>query len=487
MEIKDKVRSATKWTLLTEFMAKIITPITGMILARLLTPESFGVMASIMVVTSFAEIFADAGFQKYFVQHEFFDELEKRRCFGTAIMTSCLIALVIWLFLVCFSKEIAIQLGTVEIADGIKVAGFALVLTSYNGMQAAIFKRTFQFNLLFRLRIITLLIPLVVTIPMAYMGAGFWALIWGMLVQQGTTCFAQARYTNMPLWQEIDLKRLSQMLSFSIWTLFESITIWFSTYGGMFFVGVLLSSYYLGLYKGILSLSGAAFGIITGAISPVLFSALSRLQNDMSEFRRIFYAVQSKAALALMPLGVLLFVFSDVVIKIILGNQWSEGVYFFGVWSLTTVFSILINSLASEALRAKGMPRLSAFSQVLHFPVLWLGLWYGAKFSFDAVALGLCASSFWLDFVKGIMLRQVLGCSVRRMMTGIANAAIPAAIAGFLAWKIRMLLSGHHESLSIIVAFLIFFLCYMSLILIGKNNRKLVFDGFNFLRSKFYR
>ena len=324
MEIKDKVRSATKWTLLTEFMAKIITPITGMILARLLTPESFGVMASIMVVTSFAEIFADAGFQKYFVQHEFFDELEKRRCFGTAIMTSCLIALVIWLFLVCFSKEIAIQLGTVEIADGIKVAGFALVLTSYNGMQAAIFKRTFQFNLLFRLRIITLLIPLVVTIPMAYMGAGFWALIWGMLVQQGTTCFAQARYTNMPLWQKIDLKRLSQMLSFSIWTLFESITIWFSTYGGMFFVGVLLSSYYLGLYKGILSLSGAAFGIITGAISPVLFSALSRLQNDMSEFRRIFYAVQSKAALALMPLGVLLFVFSDVVIKIILGNQWSE-------------------------------------------------------------------------------------------------------------------------------------------------------------------
>ena len=102
---------------MTELIAKFITPITGMILARLLTPEAFGVMAAIMVVTSFAEMFADAGFQKYFIQHEFYDEDEKRKCFGTALLSSCLLAFTIWLLIVFFARDIAALLGTLEVAD----------------------------------------------------------------------------------------------------------------------------------------------------------------------------------------------------------------------------------------------------------------------------------------------------------------------------------------------------------------------------------
>lgn len=484
MEIKDKVRTATKWTLITEFLAKIISPVTGMALARLLTPEAFGVMAAIMVVTSFAEMFADAGFQKYFVQHEFYDEEEKRKCFGTAITTSCLIALMIWLLIICFADEIAVLLGAVEVADGIKVAGLGLVLTSYNGMQSAIFKRDFQFKLLFKLRMVAVIIPLLVTIPLAYYGLGFWALVWGMLAQQGGTCLVQARYTNMSLLQGIDGNCLFSMLSFSLWTLFESITIWFSTYGGFFWVGVLLSSYYLGLFRGVLTLTGAAFGLITGAIVPVLFTALSRLQNNMVEFRNLFYGIQSKAALVLMPIGVLLMVFADIAVSILLGEQWHDGDFFFGAWSLTAAFSILINSLASEAIRAKGMPRLSAFSQVLHFPVMWGALWYGAKFGFDAVALGMCASSLWLDAVKLVILRQVLGFSVRKMASNIINAALPAAVAGVGAWQLRQVLA-HYGMAAVIMAIVAFCVCYLLLLVSRKDNRQVVVTGVAYLRKRF--
>lgn len=480
------MQSATKWTFITEIFAKMINPVTGMILARLLTPESFGVMASIMVVTSFAEMFADAGFQKYFVQHEFYDDDEKRKCFGTALTTSCLIALIIWLLMVCFAEDISVLLGAAEVADGIKIAGLGLVLTSFNGMQAAVLKREFQFKLLFRLRMITLAVPLLVTIPLAYNGLGFWALVWGWLVQQGVTCLVQARCTDMPLFQVMNGKSLFCMLSFSLWTLFESITIWLSTYGGLFLVGVLLSSYYLGLYRGVLTLSGAAFGLITGAIVPVLFVALSRLQNNMVEFRNLFYSVQNKSALLLMPLGGLLLVYADVAVSILLGEQWHEGDFFFGIECLTSTISILINSLASEAIRAKGMPRLSAFSQVLHFPVLWGALWFGAKFGFDAVALGMCASSLWLDVVKTVILRQVLGFSVRKIVGNILNAALPASVATMVAWQLRQLLVSY-SMVAIVFSVLSFVLCYLLLIMTRKNNRRLLMIGAGYLRGKIGR
>ena len=65
------VVNATKWSAITEVVAKLISPITSMVLARLLAPEAFGVVATITMIVTFAEIFTDAGFQKYLIQHEF--------------------------------------------------------------------------------------------------------------------------------------------------------------------------------------------------------------------------------------------------------------------------------------------------------------------------------------------------------------------------------------------------------------------------------
>ena len=75
--LNRKVAKATKWSSVTEIAAKIVGPITTMALARLLTPEAFGVMVTAQMVISFAEIFTDAGFQKYIVQHEFKDDDDK--------------------------------------------------------------------------------------------------------------------------------------------------------------------------------------------------------------------------------------------------------------------------------------------------------------------------------------------------------------------------------------------------------------------------
>lgn len=69
----NQVKSATKWSALTEIASKLISPISTIVLARLLTPDAFGVLVTATMVISFAEIFTDAGFQKYLIQHNFDD------------------------------------------------------------------------------------------------------------------------------------------------------------------------------------------------------------------------------------------------------------------------------------------------------------------------------------------------------------------------------------------------------------------------------
>ena len=73
----DNMASSTVWSFITEVAAKLIIPITSAILARLLVPEMFGFVATINMVISFTDIFTDAGFQKFLIQHEFSSKQQK--------------------------------------------------------------------------------------------------------------------------------------------------------------------------------------------------------------------------------------------------------------------------------------------------------------------------------------------------------------------------------------------------------------------------
>lgn len=75
--MNNQVIHATKWSVICEVAAKIIAPITTIILARLLSQEVFGIVASITAITSLADMLSDAGFNAYIIQHQFSSDKEK--------------------------------------------------------------------------------------------------------------------------------------------------------------------------------------------------------------------------------------------------------------------------------------------------------------------------------------------------------------------------------------------------------------------------
>ena len=142
--IDKTVAKATKWSIITEVAAKLISPVVNMILARLLLPEAFGAVATITMIISFAEIFTDAGFQKYIVQHEFQDTEDFEQSVNVAFwsnfsMSSVFVA-VIWLF----RNHIAELVGSPELSMGIAVASFSIICVAFSSIQMAIYKRNFD-------------------------------------------------------------------------------------------------------------------------------------------------------------------------------------------------------------------------------------------------------------------------------------------------------------------------------------------------------
>ena len=104
--IQDKIVHSARWTFITEIMAKLVQPISNMILARLLAPDAFGVLATVLMVLSLADMLSDAGFQKYIIQRDFKDEKEKHQNVLVAIWSNVILAILVSFTLVTTYKVV---------------------------------------------------------------------------------------------------------------------------------------------------------------------------------------------------------------------------------------------------------------------------------------------------------------------------------------------------------------------------------------------
>ena len=148
-DIAEKTASATRWSSPTEIAIRFVLPIVNVVLARLLTPEAFGVVATITMIVSFAEIFTDAGFQKYLIQHDFCDEEELNQNTNVAFWTNLIVSLFLWGLIVVFSEQLADLVGNHGLGIVVSVSAASLPLLAFSSIQMARFKRNFDFKSLF--------------------------------------------------------------------------------------------------------------------------------------------------------------------------------------------------------------------------------------------------------------------------------------------------------------------------------------------------
>ena len=171
--LRAKTAHATRWSAMAEVCAKLFTPIVSMVLARLLTPEAFGVVATVNIVISFADMLSDAGFQKYLVQHDFHDKESLDKTSTVAFWTNLGISCLIWGVFSVFSDFFAGLVGSPGYGTAIIAAGSSLPLTAFSSIQMARFKRAFDFKTLFSARLISVFTPILVTVPLAFIPVSY--------------------------------------------------------------------------------------------------------------------------------------------------------------------------------------------------------------------------------------------------------------------------------------------------------------------------
>ncbi len=429
ISLGKKAAGAAKWSILTQVVSKLISPVTTMILARLLTPEAFGVIASATMITSLADLIADAGFQKYLIQHRYDnkDSLSLSAC--VAFWTNLTISFLIVFLIGAFNDPLAALVGNPGLGIVLVVASLSLPLTALVSVQTALYQRDLNFKILFSSKVGSSLLILFVSVPLAALGFDYWSMVIGTVT---SNVLLATWLTIKSSWKpqfKYSFSELRRMFSFGLWITLGSVASWINQWAGTFILGLLMSAYYVGLYKTSTQTCSAVMGIITAAILPIAFSSLSKVQDDVDRFDMVFLKMQRYLACCVVPIAFFILVYREAFTFILLGDQWGDTALFIGLWMFTGCISITFGHMYSEAYRAKGKPVLCVITATVYLIPFLPALWLSAVMGYECVSVVMPALRIVLALIHFTVAKIALGFSPLKMIRNVGVFFVQSALA----------------------------------------------------------
>lgn len=350
-----KAMSSFKWSALMEVVSRTAAPIIFVILARLLTPDAFGVMATAMIAISFSQMFWDAGLSKALIQTKAAPEEAAHVVFWTNVVLGFLI------YLLLFISAPAIASFFKSPASGpvLQVLGVQIILASLTSVQQALFVRDLNFRGLFWIKLLTATIPALLSIPLALYGYGVWSLVAGSLTGQIINLYLLWRKSAWRPKMRFDFVLARRLFSFGIWTTAESFALWFIFWGDNIIVGKFLGVHDLGVYRTGWLLVTAIFSLILSPFLPVLYPLFSRLQDDVPTLTTTFHTVNRVVIAVALPLSAGLLILGQELSSVLFGTNWPGLGFVISIIGLANGIAWMVG-INTEFYRARGRPDINA-------------------------------------------------------------------------------------------------------------------------------
>lgn len=427
---QEEATSALKWTAIAEIAAKLIVPITNMILARLLAPEVFGIVASVTVITTFADIVSESGFGRYILQKKFSNDQEKKNSVGTATVLSLAFSFLMMIFIVVFRDPFSSLVNAEGHGTLLAVSSLSIPLYGVTSIQSSVYRRDFKFKSLTVIRVAMCVSSLAVSVVTAALGLGAWSLILGSIVSLFLQFILLCALDKDSFSIRFRLKSVKEMWFSSGMFLISAIVVWADSSINTLFAGKFLGQAYSGMVLNAFSTSGGIIRLFSSIYTPVLISLLAKFDSKGSEFARLFSKYQKAVCTILAPLGIGMLVFRDFITLVFFGEGWEAASLVLGLYGLIGCYRTATDSMVIAGWNAQGKPWWIVLCDV--FSTISLSIaWVVTKGQpYEIVVISVCLAYLPANFVCLLLSRKTMNISGARVFLNYVNSLLPAVLMG---------------------------------------------------------
>lgn len=407
------------WKFMERGAAQVFTLIVQIILARLLVPEDFGILAVLLVFVNISNVLIQKGFATALIQKEHIEDIDV----NTVFWTSELIAVIIYVLLWMGSPVIEEIYGTPNLTIYLRVISVSLFAGAFYSIENSLLIRSMQFKKMFFSSFAATLIAGIFAITLAYKGIGCWALIWQNIVQQLLLAFFSFPFCRWKIKGQYSQKSFNEVFHFGSNVLLAELM-----YTGVenlrtLIIGAKYSSSDLAYYDRGQTYPSVAMRSIYDTVGSVLLPIFSREQNDTLRLKESAQKALGFSFFLIAPCFIGFALIAEPFTRLLLTDKWISCVPYMRIFSIYQL-GILPYCVLRNILYALGKSRRSLFLEFLK-----------AVFSLGAVIIGMLINTFaiallstlavWIaTFVYGVEVHRYLHFNLREVFNDFIKTTV---------------------------------------------------------------
>lgn len=421
--LKQKAISGASWSLTGRLLQQGGQFVIGIILARLLTPAEYGLVAMATVFIFVSYVFVDSGFSSALIQ--------KKNCsnkdYSTVFYLNLGVSLITFAGFYFAAPFIADFYQQPQLTKIVRVLSIIIILYAITIVQNSIIIRDVNFKLMARIEFISQILSGAIAIVMAYKGFGVWALIWRAIFNQV--------FINIQLWLknnwlpllEFNKKSFLELFSFSSKLLISGIIDRFYQQMNKLVIGKFFPVKELGLYTRAEQFQNLPSQSMSGALTSFLLPVFSKMQNEPQRMKNAAKKVLKIVMFFNINAMILMAILAAPLINVLLGDRWNGTVPYLQLLVFVGILypMHLINVQILAALgRSDLFLKIEILKKIVGIPAILLGIFIGIK----AMILGMIVTSIIALAINTYYTKKLINFGISEQIKSIAKSFLIAFV-----------------------------------------------------------
>jgi O-antigen/teichoic acid export membrane protein len=432
-----RTTKAAFWTVASRQAERLLGIVSIAVLARLLTPHDFGVVALAASIVSIFEIFTSFGFDWALVRLK----EPTREHYDTAWSLRVLLSCAVFAAILVAAWPLAHYLDNREVIPVLLAMGVLSVVVSAANIGIVDFRRNMQFDREFIMQVAAKVASFAIGVIAALLLNSYWALVAGIAAARLVTVITS--YSMHPFRPRWSLEKRAELMSFSMWLLIGNVLdsvrqrftdLWIGRSWGPGSVGIFSMS------REISSLSTTEFA---APVNRVAFTRYSQAGDDRPALAAAFAQVSGIIWSVGLPAAAGTFVCSYEIILLLLGSQWSAGVTVLQILAVGGCLAILNANTVYIlwAIHRGGFVCVTYLLSLVAFVAVALVL--KPRFGLDGMAMAEALSTIPALIAIYVVLRRWVGVSLREVAARNWRVVVATIGMALLVWLLRMQVVVH--------------------------------------------
>lgn len=387
--------------------------VSVLILARLLTPTDFGLVAMCMSVIAGLQIFTAFGFDVVLIQ----DQNASREHYDTVFTFNVLFGVLFALAIVALANVTSVYYKEPRVALPMMILAAGFFVRSFENIKVVDFRKDLELKKEAILRISQKLAGFCVTVTLAYYLESYWALVIGMVWMH---VFSVAlSYGMKPYRPRLTFAKAREIFSFSGWVFVNNTLLFIEERFADFLVGSRLGARSLGLLNMSMEIGSTPATQLISSVNRAVYPGYAKLADDRVELAKTFLMVLCGISIVAMPIGIGIASVSSLIVPVMLGDKWVDATPLLAILGAYSVVAVMLGN-TSYIFYALGKPRLVTLFTLIHVLMLVPIIFFFVS------ALGIVGAA-WGLLLTGLVSFPVIMFMVKRQLP-ISVSAIAGAL-----------------------------------------------------------